>query len=99
MLTACTVATYGQAIEAKEVIRNLLVDGKAGANAINPSPYASRSALNIFLLLISSIGTESMSDPVMSEVLRIERQFMNVTGSVSKQSNSSPFYRSFPAGS
>ncbi|EJF59447.1 hypothetical protein DICSQDRAFT_172044 [Dichomitus squalens LYAD-421 SS1] len=75
------------------MIRNLFVDGKAGANAINPSPYASRSALNIFLLLISSIGTESMSDPVMSEVLRIERQFMNVTGSVSKA------VEFFPAGS
>ena len=78
MLTAQAVATHGQAIEleAREMIRDLFVDGKAGLRAINPSPYASRAALNNVLTLIYGIRTESMADLVVWEVLRISREFM-----------------------
>ena len=60
------------------MIRTLLVDGMAGATAINPQPYASRFALNNILMAIYGIRTESMSDPVVTEVLRISREFMYV---------------------
>ena len=78
MLTAQAVATHGQAIEleAREMIRDLFVDGKAGLRAINPSPYASRAALNNVLTLIYGMRTELMADPVVWEVLRISREFM-----------------------
>ena len=78
MLTARAVATLGQAMEfeAREMIRDLFVDGKAGASAINPSPYASRAALNNILMLIYGTRTDSMADPVVWEVLRISREFM-----------------------
>ena len=80
ILTSRAVSTYGPAIEfeAREMIRTLLVDGMAGATAINPQPYASRFALNNILMAIYGIRTESMSDPVVTEVLRISREFMYV---------------------
>ena len=84
ILTTQAVATYTPAIEfeAKEMIYNLFVDGKAGAAAINPQPYASRSSLNNILMVVYGVRTESMSDPVVKEVLRISREFMYVAAAV-----------------
>ena len=84
ILTTQAVATYAPAIEfeAKEMIYNLFVDGKAGAAAINPQPYASRSSLNNILMVVYGVRTESMSDPVVKEVLRISREFMYVAAAV-----------------
>ncbi|KAI0739893.1 cytochrome P450 [Daedaleopsis nitida] len=98
LLTAKAVMTYGPAIEleAREMVRTLLIDGKAGARPINPSPYASRSALNNILMLIYGTRTESMSDSLVSEVLRISREFMNTTGSVSNLVDFLPFLQYFP---
>ncbi len=56
--------------------RALLLDSKAGAMPIDPSPYASRFALNNILMLIYGTRTESMGDPIVKEVLRISREFM-----------------------
>nr|VWP01747.1 Uncharacterized protein [Ganoderma boninense] len=99
ILTARAVATYTPAIEleAREMIHTLHVDGKAGAAAINPQTYASRSALNNILMIIYGTRTEStVSDPVVKEVLRISREFMNVTGAVSNAVDFFPFLRRFP---
>ncbi|PIL32446.1 cytochrome P450 [Ganoderma sinense ZZ0214-1] len=64
--------------EAKEMIRSLLIDGKAGAAAINPQPYASCFALNNILTVIYGIRAEStVSDPVVKEALRISREFID----------------------
>ncbi|KAI0707484.1 cytochrome P450 [Cerioporus squamosus] len=85
LLTARAVSTYGQAIEfeAREMVHTLFLDSKAGATPIDPSPYASRFALNNILMLIHGARTESMDDPFVKEVLRISREFMNTTGLVS----------------
>ena len=65
------------------MVRQLLVDGKAGASAINPRPYLSRCALNHMLLLTFGFPTERLDEPVVAESLRISRMFMYVCVSLS----------------
>ncbi|TFK83361.1 cytochrome P450 [Polyporus arcularius HHB13444] len=98
LLTARAVSTYGQAIEfeAREMARTLLLDSKAGTTPIDPSPYASRFALNNILMLIYGTRTESMGDPIVKEVLRISREFMNTTGSVSNLVDFFPILQKLP---
>ncbi|KAI0364881.1 cytochrome P450 [Pilatotrama ljubarskyi] len=98
MLAARAVATYSLAleVEAKAMIRDLLQDSKAGALPINPSAYASHAALNNILVLIYGIRTDSLRDPIVAEVLRMSREFMNTTGSVSNLVDFFPILQKLP---
>ncbi|PIL23591.1 cytochrome P450 [Ganoderma sinense ZZ0214-1] len=108
ILTARAVATYTPAIEfeAKEMIRTLLVDGKAGAAAINPQPYASRFALNnnghlrhphrIHGVRPSRQGGATYLARVHQLIYHSPSLARNVTGAVSNAVDFFPLLRRFP---
>ena len=62
--------------EAKEMIRDLYVRSKAGTLPINPQRFASRASLNNILMLTFGFRTESLDDPLVSDTLRLSREFM-----------------------
>ena len=79
-LISRAVATYQAQLEleAREMVRDLLIDGEAGSQPVDPCPYMSRSSLNHILMLVYGFRTESLDDPIVAESLRISREFMCV---------------------
>ena len=79
-LTTKAVAEYmpGLEREAREMVQDLYVRSKAGALPINPQPFASRASLNNILTLTFGFRTESLDDQLVSDSLRLSREFMCV---------------------
>ncbi len=77
-LTQRAVATYtpGLEHEAKEMIRDLFVRSRAGILPVNPQRFASRASLNNILMLTFGFRTESLDDQLVSDSLRLSREFM-----------------------
>ncbi|KAI0351871.1 cytochrome P450 [Trametes cingulata] len=82
--------------EAREMIRDLYVRSKGGALPINPQPFLSRASLNNILSLVFGFRTESMDDNLVSESLRLSREFMNTTGPVSNLVDFVPLLQKLP---
>ncbi|KAI0686613.1 cytochrome P450 [Earliella scabrosa] len=80
LLIPRAVATYSTQLEfeARDMVRQLLVDGKASTSAINPRPYLSSCALNHMLPLTFGFRTERFDEPVVAEPLRISRIFIHI---------------------
>lgn len=83
-LTTRAVAGYmpGLEREAKEMIHDLYVRSKAGTIPINPQRFASRASLNNILTLTFGFRTESIDDKLVSDTLRLSREFMCVSHSL-----------------
>ncbi|OJT13260.1 Cytochrome P450 1B1 [Trametes pubescens] len=98
LLVPRAVATYHPwlEMEAKDMLQGLMRDGKAGAISINPQLYASRVSLNAILRLVYGVRTASLDEPTVVEVLRISREFMNTTGSVSNLVDFFPILQKLP---
>ncbi len=77
-LTTRAVAGYmpGLEREAKVMIHDLYVRSKAGTVPINPQRFASRASLNNILTLTFGFRTESIDDKLVSDSLRLSREFM-----------------------
>ncbi|KAH8112313.1 cytochrome P450 [Phellopilus nigrolimitatus] len=76
------VDSYSQVLdyEATTLLKELY---RAGNNAINPQPHAGRCSLNNMLTIAFASRTESVQDPLVSQALKLSREFMNCTGPVS----------------
>ena len=79
-LTPKAVAEYmpGLEREARAMILDLYVRSKAGSLPINPQPFASRASLNNILTLTFGFRMESLDDKLVSDSLRLSREFMYV---------------------
>ena len=79
-LTTRAVAGYtpGLELEAKEMIHDLYIRSKAGAVPVNPQRFASHASLNNVLTLVFNFRTESIDDKLVSDSLRLSREFMCV---------------------
>ncbi|KAH8112765.1 cytochrome P450 [Phellopilus nigrolimitatus] len=76
------VDSYSQVLdyEATTLLKELY---RAGNNPINPQPHAGRCSLNNMLTIAFASRTESVQDPLVSQALKLSREFMNCTGPVS----------------
>ncbi|KAM5534714.1 hypothetical protein V8D89_011578 [Ganoderma adspersum] len=97
-LTTRAVAGYmpGLEREAKEMIHDLYVRSKAGTVPINPQRFASRASLNNILTLTFGFRTESIDDKLVSDSLRLSREFMNTTGPVANLVDFIPLLQKLP---
>ncbi|KAK7036781.1 hypothetical protein VNI00_011447 [Paramarasmius palmivorus] len=85
--------------EAFVLVKSLYKDSNGGLLPINPQKYAGRCLLNNMLAITFGTRTDALSDPMVSEVLRISREFMiarNCTGPVSNLVDFVPFLQWFP---
>ncbi|KAM5544434.1 hypothetical protein V8D89_002094 [Ganoderma adspersum] len=97
-LTPKAVAEYmpGLEREAREMIQDLYVRSRAGTLPINPQPFASRASLNNILTLTFGFRTESLDDQLVSDSLRLSREFMNTTGPVANLVDFIPLLQKLP---
>ncbi|KAI0794374.1 cytochrome P450 [Fomes fomentarius] len=97
-LTQHAVARYtpGLEHEAKEMIRDLFARSRAGMLPVNPQRSASRASLNNILMLTFGFRTESLDDQLVSDTLRLSREFMNITGPVANLVDFVPLLQKFP---
>uniref|UniRef100_A0A0W0EWR5 Putative cytochrome P450 n=1 Tax=Moniliophthora roreri TaxID=221103 RepID=A0A0W0EWR5_MONRR len=78
------------------LVKTLYEDSKGGLLPVNPQRHAGRCLLNNMLAITFGIRTDALSDPMVSEVLRISREFMNCTGPVSNLVDFVPFLQRIP---
>ena len=64
--------------EARDMICNLLIDGKGGKRPLDPTPYAYRAVLNNILQRIYGVRTEATDAVIVAEVHRMSLEFMCV---------------------
>uniref|UniRef100_A0A0W0FIQ3 Putative cytochrome P450 n=1 Tax=Moniliophthora roreri TaxID=221103 RepID=A0A0W0FIQ3_MONRR len=83
-------------LEAFVLVKSLYEDSKGGLLPINPQRYAGRCLLNNMLAITFGIRTDALSNPMVSEVLRISREFMNCTGPVSNFVDFVPLLQRIP---
>ncbi|KAI0741466.1 cytochrome P450 [Daedaleopsis nitida] len=97
-LSQRAVAGYmpGLEREASEMIRDLYVRSQAGFLPVNPQHFASRASLNNLLTITFGFRTESLDDKLVSESLRLSREFMNTTGPVANLVDFVPLLRKIP---
>ncbi|KAI0666876.1 cytochrome P450 [Trametes maxima] len=97
-LTTRAVADYmpGLESEAREMIRDLYVRSNGGAHPINPQPFLSRASLNNILSLTFGFRTESLDDQLVSDSLRLSREFVNTTGPVANLVDFVPLLQKLP---
>ncbi|KAI0351870.1 cytochrome P450 [Trametes cingulata] len=97
-LTPRAVADYmpGLESEAREMIRDLYVRSKGGAQPINPQPFLCRASLNNILSLTFGFRTESLDVKLVSDSLRLSREFMNTTGPVANLVDFIPLLQKLP---
>ncbi|KDQ59963.1 hypothetical protein JAAARDRAFT_192407 [Jaapia argillacea MUCL 33604] len=92
------VDTYTHVLdfEADVLMKELFIQGKAGASPINPQPHAGRCSLNNMLTIVFGIRTNSIDDELVKTALRLSREFMNCTGPVSNLVDFVPFLQKIP---
>ncbi|THH00304.1 hypothetical protein EW026_g2196 [Hermanssonia centrifuga] len=79
-LSTKAVSNYvpGLELEVNEMIKQLYIQGKAGALPINPSPHAGRTSLNNILTIAFGTRTDSINHPLVAHWLMHSREFMYV---------------------
>ncbi|KAL0957853.1 hypothetical protein HGRIS_000037 [Hohenbuehelia grisea] len=82
--------------EATILVKELYRYGKAGAAPINPQPHAGRCSLNNMLTITFGTRTDSIDHPLVSQALRLSREFMNCTGPVSNLTDFVPLLQRLP---
>ncbi|THH32711.1 hypothetical protein EUX98_g1430 [Antrodiella citrinella] len=70
-------------IEAASMIKCMYEASCGGAVSINPARHAGRYFMNNMLTITFGMRTHSYDDPMVVEVLRMSREFMNCTGPLS----------------
>ncbi|KAF7421194.1 hypothetical protein PC9H_011714 [Pleurotus ostreatus] len=82
LLNSKAVRSYAEMIDYETHIlaRALYESSKGGQVAIDPAPHAGRFALNTMLSLTFGSRTVTASDPLVLEALRINIEFMRLTG-------------------
>ena len=75
-----TVSNYvsGLELEVKEMLKNLYLEGDAGAAPINPQPHAGRTSLNNILTITFATRTDTADHPIIGHWLKHSREFMFV---------------------
>lgn len=62
--------------EATDMIVALYEASGGGKNLVNPQPYAGRCSLNNMLTIVFGLRTSSVNHPMVSNALRLSREFM-----------------------
>lgn len=62
--------------EARDMVRNLLIDGHGGKKPLDPTPYAYRAVLNNIFQRAYGVRTNETDTAVVAEVHRISLEFM-----------------------